>query len=162
MTPKRFAALVAAYGGRIERWPQDERDAADAHRLTHPDAEPRLDGEAALDTALGAWSAEAEAACAAAPLSPVALARRVVERRRRLHRLRLFLSGFGATAAVAAGAAAGVVAVALSGAPGAPASSIDGLTVLGVPIDSGRAIPGPAGSPPAGSPPAGSPPAGSP
>ncbi|OYW07317.1 MAG: hypothetical protein B7Z59_12030 [Acidiphilium sp. 37-67-22] len=38
MTPDRFAALAAAYGGAIDRWPEAERDAARAFREADPAA----------------------------------------------------------------------------------------------------------------------------
>ena len=147
MTPMRFVALVDSYGGRIDLWPPDERDAARAYLLAHPDAGLHLDGAGKLDRVLAMWSADTGTAAAAVASSPARIARQVVARRNRLRRVGLFLSGFSAAAAVAAGAVAGIVGVALSGPPGVPTTSVYGLTVLGVPLDA-QAAPSGDGSAP--------------
>jgi hypothetical protein len=49
----RFSAILEAYGGNPERWPADERQAAEAFAAKNPDVAASLVGEArALDAAL--------------------------------------------------------------------------------------------------------------
>ncbi len=127
MNQSRFDALAEAYGGDLERWPEAERAAAHAHLRDHPAAVPVLASARDLDLALSDWTLEGPGSALAARIAAIAAPRTHVRR------LRLFLSGLGATAALA-GVAAGVVFVA-SMAPG-PADADGGtLTVLGAPLD---------------------------
>ena len=75
----RFAALAAAYGGDVSRWPELEREAAALLMATEPQATAsRLAGESDLDWALDAWRAPgASAALQAAILASAPAARRV-------------------------------------------------------------------------------------
>lgn len=56
LTPKRFAALAAAHGGDLARWPHELRDAAAHHLAVHPEtARAVLAGQSDLDALLDAW-----------------------------------------------------------------------------------------------------------
>jgi hypothetical protein len=104
----RFAALAAAYGGDVSRWPELEREAAALLMATEPEATAsRLAGESDLDWALDAWRAPgASAALQAAILASAPAARRVPPWRGWMWRTGL---GAGLMAAGAAGVMAGVV-----------------------------------------------------
>lgn len=53
MTLSRFAALADAYGGKLQHWPEDEQDKAEAFIRDHADqAQPVLRDAAALDAVL--------------------------------------------------------------------------------------------------------------
>jgi hypothetical protein len=102
MTEERFAALAAAYGADIGRWPEGEREAA--RRLAGDDrAMAALDAEAALDHLM--WQASTPAPSLALTDAVVALAPRPRPARGPLAR---WLTGVGVTAALAAAGAAGV------------------------------------------------------
>lgn len=79
---ERFRALSLAYGGRLERWPSAEREAA--HALCRESAEARalLSAEAGLDAAL--------ASAAPAPDLPPELWRRLNELPARAPQRRMF------------------------------------------------------------------------
>ena len=127
MNPSRFNALADAYGADLERWPEAERAAARAHLRDHPDARSSLAAARDLDLALAGWTMEGPGSALAARIAAIAAPRTHVRR------LRLFLSGLGATAALA-GLAAGAVFVASMAQPGV--ADADGtLTVLGAPLD---------------------------
>lgn len=132
MTPERFAALAAAYGGAIDRWPEAERDAAGTHLHAHPEARAALAGAATLDATLAAWTVPGPGAALAARIASA------TARRRRAGRwLRLWLSGLGTAATLAGGLAAGAVVVAAAR-PGAdPSGALYELRVLGAPLDPG-------------------------
>ncbi len=131
MTPTRFAALAEAYGGRIETWPEAEQDAALAYLVENPASEALLTAQTALDSVLAAWTV---------PGPGAALAGRIVSSVGRgnalARRLKLWVSGLGAAAALASGIAVGVTLVGVT----PPASSqysgrFYQLTVLGAPLD---------------------------
>ena len=52
----RFRALAEAYGGAMDRWPQDERDAARIFARAHPETAAILADAAALDAMLAEWT----------------------------------------------------------------------------------------------------------
>ncbi len=80
MDATRFKALTEAYGGDLARWPEAERDAAEAFLAEHPkEAESTLADAAALDQLLASAGGAAvspsleEAILASAPMAkPVA------------------------------------------------------------------------------------------
>ena len=55
MDQDRFAALAAAYGGELRRWPAAERAAAQARVAADPRAAAVLDEGRGLDAALDDW-----------------------------------------------------------------------------------------------------------
>jgi hypothetical protein len=55
MTPERFQQLLAAYGSRTARWPEAEREAAEALLRESATAKSWLEAEAELDLALAEW-----------------------------------------------------------------------------------------------------------
>lgn len=62
MTQERFIEILEAYGADPARWPEAEREAADAYARAHPDlVADALAVEAALDSALGPADAETSA-----------------------------------------------------------------------------------------------------
>lgn len=130
MTPERFAALAAAYGGTIDRWPEAERAAARAFRDAHPEAEAVLAAEAALDAALARWAVPAPGAALVGRI-----ARDAARRRQSPRRLRLWLAGLGLAGALAGGGAIGAVLVARL-VPAGGAGCSQSLTVLGAPVPS--------------------------
>ncbi len=108
MKPDRFAALAAAYGGDLERWPDANRDAARRHLAEAPDAMAILLRERELDVALAASSA----------VPPTADRRRQVVTTLHRHRAAResrgrWLSWFGMLGALGSGAATGVAAMSL-------------------------------------------------
>ena len=129
MTPTRFAALAAAYGSDIDRWPAGERGAARAHAQHFPEAASILAAEAGLDAALLAWTVPAPGA---------ALVGRIVSSpgRQRISRVRLWLSSLGVAATLTGGVAAGMLLVPLpSSSWEAGTSHLYELQVLGAPLD---------------------------
>lgn len=131
MTPERFAALAAAYGCAIDRWPADERAAARAFREADPAAaDAILAAEAALDATLARWAVPAPGAALAGRIARDAARRRAVWRRGRL-----WLAGLGLAGALASGGAIGAVLVARL-VPAGGAACSQSLTVLGAPVPS--------------------------
>ena len=131
MTSERFAALADAYGGEIGRWPEGERLAARAYLQAHPEARPILLRQAGLDEALGAWTVSRPTASLAA-----AIARDVLGRQTLFRRLRVWLSGAGAAAALAGGVAAGMSLVAMPAPPSEYRTrGLYELQILGVPLN---------------------------
>ncbi len=130
MNQSRFDALADAYGGDLERWPEAERAAARAHLRDHPAAGPILASARDLDLALADWKMEGPGSALAARIAAITAAPRTHARR-----LRLFLSGLGATAALAGGLAAGAVFVASMAQPGVADPDGSTLSVLGAPLD---------------------------
>ena len=49
MNRERFDSIVDAYGARPDRWPEAEREAAEAYLEAHPEARVALDAAAELD-----------------------------------------------------------------------------------------------------------------
>jgi hypothetical protein len=107
MTPERFHQIVAAYGADARRWPQRERDAAQAWARAH-----RSEADAALNDAAGldAW-------LAADQITPpsLELQRRIIDAappsRRPAARRRLWWSGAAVAGVGLLGGAAGAFAV---------------------------------------------------
>ncbi|WP_233835427.1 hypothetical protein [Paraburkholderia sp. ZP32-5] len=110
MTPERFHQIVAAYGADARRWPEREREAAQAWARAH-----RGEADAALDDAAGldAW-------LAASQLEPPSLELqcRVIDaapdenrRRRPAARRRLWWSGAAVAGVGLLGGVAGAFAV---------------------------------------------------
>ena len=131
MTSERFSALAAAYGGDIDRWPESERWPARAYVQSHPEARPILLQQAQLDAALAAWAVPNPTASLAAGIF-----RNVLDRQALLWRVRIWLSGAGAAAALAGGVAAGMGLVAVSTpSPTQWTGGLYELHVLGVPLD---------------------------
>lgn len=107
LTLERFRDLADAYGGVVERWPEEYRAAA-AQIAAHPEASAILGKALALDEALDAWlvpspSARLRDRVASSAPTPA---------RSRVSRVRLWWSGIG-IAATLAGAAAGAATVVL-------------------------------------------------
>jgi hypothetical protein len=106
MTPERFHQIVAAYGADAHRWPQHERDAAQAWAHAH-----RAEADAALRDAAGldAWLAVDRVE----PPS-LDLQRRIIERapsRPAAPRWRLWWSGAAVAGVGLLGGVAGAFAV---------------------------------------------------
>lgn len=55
MTPERFRQIIAAYGAEPQRWPDVERNAAQAFVSGNSEAQAMLEQEASLDRVLGAY-----------------------------------------------------------------------------------------------------------
>ncbi|MGF6374796.1 hypothetical protein [Paraburkholderia sp. MM5482-R1] len=106
MTPERFHQIVAAYGADARRWPEREREAAQAWARAHRDeADAALSDAASLD----AWLAADE-------LEPpnLELQRRIIDRapsRRSAARWRLWWSGAAVAGVGLLGGVAGAFAV---------------------------------------------------
>lgn len=130
MTPSRFAALADAFGGNIDRWPEGERQEGWAYFQSAPDGRLLLEAQARLDGILASWTVQ--------PPETGLLTRiaaDVVRRQATWRRVRLWLSGVGAAAAVAGGVAAGTVVVSLSALPSEQDSDrLYGIHVLGMPF----------------------------
>lgn len=129
MTSERFAALAAAYGGAMDRWPEAEREAACAFLAAHPEAGEMLEAEATLDAALALWTVPGPGAALAGRIAAAAAAHRKVPLR-----LPFWLAGLGLAAALAGGGAIGGLVVARL-VPATPAACTQSLTVLGAPVD---------------------------
>lgn len=129
MTPERFIALAAAYGGSIDRWPEAERDAARACLAAHPEVGEALDAEAALDSTLALWTVPGPGAAVAGRIVASA-----TPRRKTALRLPLWLAGLGLAGALAAGGAIGGLVVARL-VPASPTACSQSLTVLGAPVE---------------------------
>jgi hypothetical protein len=106
MTPERFHQIVAAYGADARRWPEREREAAQAWAHAH-----RVEADAALSDAAGldAW-------LAADQLEPpsLELQRRIIDGaplRRPAPRWRLWWSGAAVAGVGLLGGVAGAFAV---------------------------------------------------
>ncbi|APA88918.1 hypothetical protein BJG93_26930 [Paraburkholderia sprentiae WSM5005] len=106
MTPERFHQIVAAYGADARRWPEREREAAQAWARAH-----RVEADAALSDAAGldAW-------LAADRLEPpsLELQRRIIDgapSRRPTARWRLWWSGAAVAGVGLLGGVAGAFAV---------------------------------------------------
>lgn len=106
MSAERFRALAEAYGGSIERWPEESRHAA-TRLLANPEYAGVLEAARTLDDALDAWKVMPPAPALSLRVSAGASIS-IVEY---MARWRLWLSGIGLAAALA-GALAGSVAVA--------------------------------------------------
>lgn len=101
MTEERFAALAAAYGADIGRWPEEEREAA--RRLAGDGAAmAALEAEAALDHLM--WQAATPAPGPALSDAVIAMAPRARPARGPVLR---WLTGIGVGAALAAAGATG-------------------------------------------------------
>lgn len=58
MTLRRFKALTQSYGAQLQRWPQEERGAAQELLRSSPEAHALLEQERSLDEAIAAASAQ--------------------------------------------------------------------------------------------------------
>ena len=109
LSADRFRTLAEAYGGSIERWPEESRQAA-ARLLSDPKYVGILSAAQALDDILDEWKTTppspdlAVRVSAGAPIS-------ILEY---FARWRLWLSGMGLAAALAGAVAGGVVVAALA------------------------------------------------
>jgi hypothetical protein len=105
MTFERFAALLDAYGAEPRRWPDNERDAAQALVRADPRAASLMDEAAYIDDLLYAYRV---------PAPSPALVAAVIARapRRRWTRARLWWAALGLGLAGAGGALAGSAATA--------------------------------------------------
>jgi ferric-dicitrate binding protein FerR (iron transport regulator) len=108
MNRGRFSALAGAYGGDLQRWPPEERGAAEAWLISAPEAAAILEQAHRLDQALSGY---------ALPPPPSDLQRRIVTtmlaQRRESRSLSKWLPALGAIGTLAAGAMAGAVAIAV-------------------------------------------------
>jgi hypothetical protein len=120
---ERFRALTLSYGGRLERWPSREREAARALCAESAEARALLAAEAGLDEAL--------ASAAPAPDLPPELWRRLNELPARAPQRRLFWPFQRAWIPAVSWALAAVVGVAW-GLESAPFESVDSDTGSGV------------------------------
>ncbi|MGF6965243.1 hypothetical protein OKW43_002248 [Paraburkholderia sp. WC7.3g] len=106
MTPERFHQIVAAYGADARRWPEPEREAAQAWARAHRvEADAALSDAACLDAWLGADQIE--------PPS-LELQRRIIDgapSRRLAARRRLWWSGAAVAGVGLLGGVAGAFAV---------------------------------------------------
>ncbi|EDZ99494.1 conserved hypothetical protein [Burkholderia sp. H160] len=106
MTPERFHQIVAAYGADARRWPEREREDAQAWAHAHPvEADAVLSDAAGLDTWLAADRAEAPS---------LELQRRIIDRapsHRPAPRWRLWWSGAAVAGVGLLGGVAGAFAV---------------------------------------------------
>jgi hypothetical protein len=105
MDIERYRSLAEAYGSDPRRWPEGQREAAEAFQAREPEAARRVLGEAALlDEALDAWRPPAvdhalrERVLAGAPRARAGLT----------GRFGFWLSGAGLAAACAAGVVVGM------------------------------------------------------
>lgn len=129
MTPERFAALAAAYGGSIDRWPEAERRAARAYLADHPEAGTMLDVEATLDSSLALWTVPGPGAALAGRIAASA-----TKGGKTVLRVPLWLAGIGLAGALAGGGViGGLVAARLV--PASPTACTQSFTVLGAPVD---------------------------
>ena len=138
MTPERFGTLAAAYGGAIARWPAAEQDAARAWLLAQPAAHAVLAAEDGLDATLAGWLVPGPGAALAGRI-----ASNVPGWHARARQVRLWLSGMGTAATLAAGIAAGawIVGTRVPAADAGPGRLCQ-LTVLGAPLDLGELLAG--------------------
>jgi hypothetical protein len=110
MDADRFRALALSYGGTITRWPQAERQAAEAFLARCPDAARWLDRERALDGHLDVLVTVEASPRLFRSIAEIPLRHEAVSNARAwwpLPRLRNAIAVVAAAAAV--GAAAGVV-----------------------------------------------------
>ena len=143
MDSERFEALIEAYGGRLERWPDADREAARAFARSSPEASRLLAEAERLDLALEAWVLPAPGAVLRDAIVRSAPGRRGADPSPRWRRL--WWAGAGLAAAGVAGMAVGVNLdrAAWWPAPNADANvafmaSGDSLTVLGASLDTGK------------------------
>ena len=132
MTLQRFTHLLDAYGGRIDRWPEAERRAAQTLLERSPDARARAGAAARLDDLLDQVPDAAPSAVLVARVLATAPGRPAVRRLPVRHRRRMMLAVTGA--AIAASLALWLVR---APAPDSRlgASAIAQLGVLDVPTD---------------------------
>ncbi len=141
MTPARFGGLAEAYGSDVDRWPLTERVAARAYLAAHPEAADELAAQRRLDVALAMWTEPGAGTVLAGRIAATVASRHAYRRR-----LRLWLSGVGAAAALASGVAAGMSLVAFRSVDlNQSVGQLYQLNVLGAPlgVDAESATDGP-------------------
>ena len=120
MNSERFAALAAAYGGRLHAWPQAERAAAAAFARTEEGA-AILQRAGGLDALLSCYAVRAPAPALQARIVSDAMARSA-----RRQRARLWWSGLGLAGVGLAGALAGTVVAAVVAPSAKPDTYVSG------------------------------------
>ncbi|HTK36597.1 MAG TPA: hypothetical protein VL358_15100 [Caulobacteraceae bacterium] len=113
MDAERFETLAMAYGGDLRRWPEADRDAAEAFRARTPGAAGALLRQAqALDAVLDDWRSPAPSAALRdrVLMGPPPRARKAGSMGISPRGLGFWLSGAGFAAAVLAGVVVGVTA----------------------------------------------------
>ena len=151
MNSERLRSLIDAYGAWPGRWPEAERNAAQAALASLPEADEDLRAAQALDSLLDAWRiappaeglAERIAARAIAQRGPVdrrAPGRRAARGPGLTGRAAAWMSGAGLAAACAAGVLAGVqlgdLGAPRAGDAEAAGALLDGgATAFGAPAD---------------------------
>lgn len=110
MDVERFETLALAYGGDLRRWPEAERNAAEAFVAGSPEAARAVLREAGdLDAVLDGWASPAPSAALRERVLAAAPKDRTRVRPLR-HGLGLWLSGAGFAAVAAAGVVVGFAA----------------------------------------------------
>jgi ferric-dicitrate binding protein FerR (iron transport regulator) len=138
MNAERFEQLVDAYGARPERWPADERAAAERWLAASPEAAARLAEARALDAALDAWTLPPASAALSQKVAATAPMPRLVRRP-----ASIWWAGVGLVAACAMGMIVGAnladigftPASATAESTGAMLTSSDSLSVFGQTLD---------------------------
>jgi hypothetical protein len=106
MTLQRFLRLVEAYGSQLSRFPEAERDAAEALVRVSEPARAALDAESELDGVLDTFTAPELSPTLARRLNEIPI-RAPVTRRKRWPLQRLWAPALGWAAAAALGVALG-------------------------------------------------------
>ena len=143
MDATRFEELIDAYGARLERWPEVEREAARAYAMASPETSRLLAEALTLDQALDAWTLPPESAALRETIvsaAPGPRARAFV-----LRPIRLWWAGAGLAAACAMGMVvganldrAGLLTTPTTDSGTALLSTSDSLTVFGATLDTGK------------------------
>ncbi len=107
MTPERFRQIVEAYGADPQRWPGQERQAAEAFAQADAEAQAVMARESTLDGLLGAYTVEP----AGSALTARILASAGQPVRRALSWLSIVWRGAGLMGVGLAGAVAGALVV---------------------------------------------------
>jgi hypothetical protein len=125
MSPERFSALAAAYGGDLSRWPAAERESAERLLADKPQAADLLAQARSLDQALATFEA-------ITPTMEVQrrIATAMLRRRATNVRFGRWLSRLGAIGILSAGAAAGAAFMALISISAPRHPDADGMSPL--------------------------------
>jgi hypothetical protein len=127
MTPERFAALADAFGADLRRWPEADRNAAQALVQESTLARARLAEADALDALLDLSRIAAPSADLRQRILATAPKPRATGPASARSRLLRWLSGLGAIGILTCGAVAGAAVVAVSGPSHVDADSLAGL-----------------------------------